>query len=127
MNRLYPHLLRHTYATLFLINGGNVFLLRHNLGHTSLEMVRRYVHLASRTAAVRSQSFSPLCASTRLEVKEVRRFRHNFSPVGAWPGEFIRPPVGVRSPARTAPAKAGAADPPGEESVNWDGVFTPSL
>ena len=77
VNRLYPHLLRHTYATLFLINGGDVFLLQQNLGHTSLEMVGRYVHLASRTAAVRSQSFSPL---DRLEVKEVRRFRHNFSP-----------------------------------------------
>ena len=80
VNRLYPHLLRHTYATLFLINGGDVFLLQQNLGHASLEMVRRYVHLASRTAAVRSQSFSPL---DRLDVKEVRKYKHNFSPGGS--------------------------------------------
>ncbi len=73
---LYPHLLRHTYATMFLINGGDVFLLQQNLGHTTLEMVRRYVHLASRMAAVRSQSFSTL---DRLEVKGVRRFKHVFN------------------------------------------------
>ena len=76
VKRMYPHLLRHTYATLFLINGGDVFTLQQNLGHTTLEIVRRYVHLASRMAAIRSQSFSPL---DRLNVKEGRRFRHSFS------------------------------------------------
>jgi integrase/recombinase XerC/integrase/recombinase XerD len=74
--RMYPHLFRHTYATMFLLNGGDVFLLQQNLGHTSLEIVRRYVHLASRMAAVRSQSFSPL---DRLNVKEGRRYKHSFN------------------------------------------------
>jgi site-specific recombinase XerD len=73
VGRMYPHLLRHTYATLFLLNGGDVFTLQQNLGHTTLEMVRRYVHLASRMAAIRSQGFSPL---DRLNIKEVRRFKH---------------------------------------------------
>ena len=76
VERLYPHLLRHTYATQFLINGGDVFLLQQNLGHTSLEMVRRYVHLASREVAVQSQGFSPL---DRMEVKGIRRYRHAFN------------------------------------------------
>ena len=58
--RLHPHLLRHTYATRFLLNGGDVFLLKQNLGHTSLAMVERYVHIASQMAAVASQGFSPL-------------------------------------------------------------------
>ena len=73
--RLHPHLLRHTYATSFLINGGDAFLLKQNLGHSTLSMVENYLHIASRIAAVRSQSFSPL---DRLNVQKDRRFRHGF-------------------------------------------------
>ena len=73
--RLHPHLLRHTYATSFLINGGDAFLLKQNLGHSTLSMVENYLHIASRIAAVRSQSFSPL---DRLNVQRDRRFRHGF-------------------------------------------------
>ena len=46
--RLHPHLMRHTYATRFLLNGGNVFLLQQSLGHTTLAMVQKYVHIANR-------------------------------------------------------------------------------
>lgn len=73
--RLHPHLLRHTYATSFLINGGDSFLLKQNLGHSTLSMVENYVHIASRIAAIRSQSFSPL---DRLDIQGDRRFRHSF-------------------------------------------------
>lgn len=45
IRRLHAHLCRHTYATNFLLNGGNVLLLKQNLGHTTLAMVDRYVHL----------------------------------------------------------------------------------
>jgi integrase/recombinase XerC/integrase/recombinase XerD len=58
--RLHAHLCRHTYATNFLLNGGNVLLLKQNLGHTTLAMVDRYVHLATSKIAVMSQDFSPL-------------------------------------------------------------------
>ena len=60
VKRLHPHLLRHTYATMFLLNGGNVFLLQQNLGHTTLAMVQRYIHFAAQTAATKSQEFSPM-------------------------------------------------------------------
>jgi site-specific recombinase XerD len=59
--RLHPHLCRHTLATNFLINYcGDVFRLQQILGHTSLEMVRRYVHLASAHSMVNGRPASPL-------------------------------------------------------------------
>ena len=42
VKRLHAHLFRHTFAVRFLMNGGNVFSLQQILGHTSLEMVKRY-------------------------------------------------------------------------------------
>jgi site-specific recombinase XerD len=58
--RLHAHLCRHTFATRFLINGGDVFSLQQILGHSTLEMVRRYVNLASNHIAIQHQKYSPL-------------------------------------------------------------------
>ena len=92
VTRMYPHLFRHTYATSYLVNGGNVFSLQQNLGHTSLEIVRRYVHLASRIAAVKTGSFSPL---DRLNEKDERRHRHAFMNGNAVEGA-VYPNSGIR-------------------------------
>jgi len=74
IKRLHAHLLRHTYATRFLLNGGDVFLLKQNLGHSTLAMVEHYRHIASREAALLSEPFSPL---DRMNLKEMRRQRRN--------------------------------------------------
>lgn len=58
--RLHPHLLRHTFATSYLMAGGDVFSLQAILGHTTLEMTRRYVNLASSHVAIQHRRFSPM-------------------------------------------------------------------
>ena len=39
------HALRHTYAKMYIMNGGDVLRLQKILGHSSLEMTRHYVNL----------------------------------------------------------------------------------
>ncbi|MFH1725750.1 MAG: tyrosine-type recombinase/integrase [Elusimicrobiota bacterium] len=58
--RLSPHTLRHTFATQYIRNGGDPFSLQAILGHSTLEMVRNYVNLASRDIMVQHKKFSPL-------------------------------------------------------------------
>jgi len=60
VSRLHPHLCRHTFATRYLINGGDVFSLQQILGHTTLEMVRKYVQLPNAHVAVQHRKFSPM-------------------------------------------------------------------
>ncbi|WP_045827163.1 phage integrase [Teredinibacter turnerae] len=40
------HILRHTFASWFMINGGNIITLQRILGHGSLAMTIRYAHLS---------------------------------------------------------------------------------
>jgi integrase len=40
------HVLRHTFASHFMMNGGNILVLQRILGHTSITMTMRYAHFA---------------------------------------------------------------------------------
>ncbi len=60
IERLHAHLCRHTFATMFLLNGGDVFTLQQILGHSTLEMVRNYVTFASNHVAMQHHKYSPL-------------------------------------------------------------------
>lgn len=69
ITRLKPHLLRHTFATRYLMNGGDAFGLQMILGHTSLEMTRKYSHLASSYTV---KNFRNLSTLDKLKGQNVR-------------------------------------------------------
>ena len=55
-----PHTLRHTFATQYILNGGDAFSLQKILGHSTLDMVRVYVDMASSNVALQHKKFSPM-------------------------------------------------------------------
>jgi integrase len=46
MPDLHFHDLRHTFASLFMMNGGDLYVLKGILGHKSISMTQRYAHLS---------------------------------------------------------------------------------
>ncbi|WP_198158010.1 tyrosine-type recombinase/integrase [Paenibacillus sp. P22] len=58
--RCSPHTFRHTFAKLYIMNGGDAFSLQKILGHTSLEIVRMYVNLFGTDVNAQHAKFSPL-------------------------------------------------------------------
>ena len=58
--KIHPHLLRHTFATMFLINGGDITNLQIILGHTTLNMVLNYLHLANEMNMINQIQYTPL-------------------------------------------------------------------
>jgi len=53
------HVLRHTFATHFLINGGDIRELRDILGHTCIKTTERYLHLI-RSKQTRATQINPI-------------------------------------------------------------------
>ena len=58
--KLGPHLLRHTFATQFLLNGGNVFSLQRLLGHENIATTMLYTALSDTLVAEQHRIFSPM-------------------------------------------------------------------
>lgn len=55
-----PHTFRHTFATNYLRNGGNVADLQAILGHSSITTTSRYLHLAQADLVEKHRRFTPL-------------------------------------------------------------------
>lgn len=68
-NKFSPHMLRHTFATRYIINGGDMFSLQLILGHEDLSTCRKYVHLAR---YYMQSDFSKLSTCDRLAKNNAR-------------------------------------------------------
>jgi len=58
--KLHPHVCQHTFSVRYLVNGGDAFSLQKILGHTSLEMTRKYVNMAFGDVKEKHRQFSPM-------------------------------------------------------------------
>lgn len=54
------HMFRYTFAKNWILNGGDVFRLQKILGHSSMDMVKRYVNMFSSDLQDNFDSFNPL-------------------------------------------------------------------
>ncbi len=63
--RVYPHLLRHTFATLYLIEYGDIYELKRILGHHDIAMVNKYLQMANRIK-VKDRSLMDNISRTRV-------------------------------------------------------------
>jgi site-specific recombinase XerD len=59
------HTLRHSFATLYIANGGDPMRLQRLLGHSTLTMTQKYVSLQTRDLSNVHEQFSPLGAALR--------------------------------------------------------------
>jgi len=55
-----PHMLRRTFATMWISHGGDPFSLQRILGHTTMEMVNRYVRLTTTDLRARHSAIGPV-------------------------------------------------------------------
>lgn len=60
IERLHPHLLRHTFATYYLADGGDLETLRLILGHSDIQITQTYLHMAFNLKLARSRHNSHL-------------------------------------------------------------------
>lgn len=71
------HILRHTYASLYLMNGGDLPALARQLGHADTRMtVRHYGHLAEGWRAEEARRHAPTFGHVPVRVAPVRAASH---------------------------------------------------
>lgn len=58
--RVYTHLIRHTFGTYYVKQGGDALTLQELLGHSSLATTRIYVHMGNQDLKEAHGKFSPV-------------------------------------------------------------------
>jgi site-specific recombinase XerD len=71
--QVHAHLFRHTFAKFYMENGGDLFSLARELGHSDIQTTKIYLECFNSTHARKEHSkFSPV---SLIDVKETRRRR----------------------------------------------------
>jgi site-specific recombinase XerD len=66
-----PYSLRHSFALLYLRNGGNVFTLQRTMGHADLNMTKRYLALTGEDLKREHKTASPINLFNKKRVKNI--------------------------------------------------------
>lgn len=71
--KITPYQLRHSFATLFLKNGGDLFSLQHLMGHADLRMTKRYTELDESYIEQQHRSYSPALLLGQKTTQRIRK------------------------------------------------------
>jgi integrase len=69
--KITPYDLRYSFALLYLRNGGNVFTLQRTLGHTDLNMTKRYLALTGEDLKAEHEKATPVSDMVGKRVRKV--------------------------------------------------------
>jgi site-specific recombinase XerD len=58
--KCHPHIFRHTFATMFLANGGSDMALKEIMGHESYQTTQKYIHLQPQDLQKQHMKYSPM-------------------------------------------------------------------
>lgn len=67
--RLHPHKFRHTFATHYIINGGDPFSLKDLLGHTNIETTNIYVDMTQKDLKIKHKEHGIFASVSSVEQK----------------------------------------------------------
>lgn len=58
--KCYPHIFRHTFATMFLAKGGNAVILKEMMGHEDFQTTQKYIHLQPEDLQKQHWKYTPV-------------------------------------------------------------------
>ena len=71
--KIKPYELRHTFPTEYLKNGGNVLVLQKMMGHTNLNMTKRYTEIDLDYLQSQHDQYSPAGHLTTTKIKKLKK------------------------------------------------------